>query len=159
MFDCQSSISKHIGGTTKEEIIEIEKEHLANLGARVGQKALAYEVTKVIHGKEKADEALQMSQVLFSGDIKSLNKKQLEEVFGDLTVEVEGEKILEDLLIEIKAASSKREAREFIKNNSISINGEKVNDALKVISKSDALYNEYTLVKRGKKNYYLVKHI
>ena len=144
---------------SKEEIIEIEKEHLANLGARVGQKALAYEVTKVIHGKEKADEALQMSQVLFSGDIKSLNKKQLEEVFGDLTVEVEGEKILEDLLIEIKAASSKREAREFIKNNSISINGEKVNDALKVISKSDALYNEYTLVKRGKKNYYLVKHI
>lgn len=144
---------------TKEEIIEIEKEHLANLGARVGQKALAYEVTKIIHGKDKADEALQMSQVLFSGDIKSLNKKQLEEVFGDLTVEVEGEKILEDLLIEIKAASSKREAREFIKNNSISINGEKINDAVKVISKDNALYGEYTLVKRGKKNYYLVKHI
>lgn len=144
---------------TKEEIIEIEKEHLANLGARVGQKALAYEVTKIIHGKDKADEALQMSQVLFSGDIKSLNKKQLEEVFGDLTVEVEGEKILEDLLIEIKAASSKREAREFIKNNSISINGEKINDAVKVISKNNALYGEYTLVKRGKKNYYLVKHI
>lgn len=144
---------------TKEEIIEIKKEHLANLGARVGQKALAYEVTKIIHGKDKADEALQMSQVLFSGDIKSLNKKQLEEVFGDLTVEVEGEKILEDLLIEIKAASSKREAREFIKNNSISINGEKINDAVKVISKDNALYGEYTLVKRGKKNYYLVKHI
>lgn len=144
---------------TKEEIIEIEKEHLANLGARVGQKALAYEVTKIIHGKDKADEALQMSQVLFSGDIKTLNKKQLEEVFGDLTVEVEGEKILEDLLIEIKAASSKREAREFIKNNSISINGEKINDAVKVISKDNALYGEYTLVKRGKKNYYLVKHI
>jgi tyrosyl-tRNA synthetase len=144
---------------SKEEIIDIEKEHLANLGARVGQKVLAFEITKIIHGQEKAEEALQMSQVLFSGDIKSLNKKQLEEVFGDLTVEVEGEKMLEDLLIEIKAASSKREAREFVKNNSISINGEKVNDATKVITKADALYNEYTLVKRGKKNYYLVKHI
>lgn len=144
---------------SKEEIIDIEKEHLTNLGARVGQKVLAFEITKIIHGQEKAEEALQMSQVLFSGDIKSLNKKQLEEVFGDLTVEVEGEKILEDLLIEIKAASSKREAREFIKNNSISINGDKINDATKVIAKADALYNEYTLVKRGKKNYYLVKHI
>lgn len=144
---------------TREEIIEIEKEHLERLGARVGQKALAYEVTKIIHGKEKADEALQMSQVLFSGDIKSLNQRQLEEVFGDLTVEVEGDKALEDLLIEIKAASSKREAREFTKNNSISINGEKVTDPLKTISKTDALYGVYTLVKRGKKNYYLVKHI
>ena len=67
--------------------------------------------------------------------------------------------MLEDLLIEIKAASSKREAREFCKNNSISVNSEKVNDSTKIISKEDALYNEYTLVKRGKKNYYLVKHI
>ena len=144
---------------SKEEIIEIEKQHLENIGARIGQKALAYEVTKVIHGKEKADEAVQMSQVLFSGDIKSLNKTQLEQVFGDLTVEVEGDKILEDLLIEIKAASSKREAREFAKGNSISVNGEKVNDPTKLISKENALYGEYTLIKRGKKNYYLVKHI
>ena len=144
---------------TKEEIIAIEKDHLEHIGARIGQKALAYEVTKTIHGKEKAEEALKMSQVLFSGDITSLTKEQLEEVFGDLTVEVSGDKILEDLLIEIKAASSKREAREFAKGNSISINGNKETDPTKLISKENALYGEYTLVKRGKKNYYLVKHI
>lgn len=144
---------------SREEITEIERQHLEALGARVGQKALAYEVVKIIHGEDKANEAVEMSKVLFSGDIKSLTKKQLEEVFGDLTVEVSGDKMLEDLLIEIKAASSKREAREFCKNNSISVNSEKVNDSTKIISKEDALYNEYTLVKRGKKNYYLVKHI
>ena len=144
---------------SREEITEIERQHLEALGARVGQKALAYEVVKIIHGEDKANEAVEMSKVLFSGDIKSLTKKQLEEVFGDLTVEVSGDKMLEDLLIEIKAASSKREAREFCKNNSISVNSEKVNDSTKIIYKEDALYNEYTLVKRGKKNYYLVKHI
>ena len=144
---------------SREEITEIERQHLEALGARVGQKALAYEVVKIIHGEDKANEAVEMSKVLFSGNIKSLTKKQLEEVFGDLTVEVSGDKMLEDLLIEIKAASSKREAREFCKNNSISVNSEKVNDSTKIISKEDALYNEYTLVKRGKKNYYLVKHI
>ena len=144
---------------SKEEIIAIEKDHLEHIGARIAQKALAYEVTKIIHGVEKADEAVKMSQVLFSGDISSLSKEQLEEVFGDLTVEVEGDKILEDLLIEIKAASSKREAREFAKGNSISVNGVKETDPSKLITKENALYNEYTLVKRGKKNYYLVKHI
>ena len=64
---------------------------------------------------------------------------------------------LEDLLIFIKAASSKREAREFIKNNAVSVNGEKVNDALKEFNKSDALFGKYLVVKRGKKNYYLVE--
>ena len=143
----------------KEEILAIEKEHIANPGARIGQKTLAYEVVKTIHNEEKAKEAKMMSEVLFSGNIKSLNEEQLKEVFADLTVEVTGDKMLEDLLIEIKAASSKREAREFCKNNSISINGEKETDSAKIIAKNDALYGQYTVVKRGKKNYYLVKHI
>ena len=88
-----------------------------------------------------------------------LDKEQLEEIFADLTVEVSGEKMLEDVLIEIKAASSKREAREFANGNSITVNGEKITDPTKVIKKADSLFNTYTLIRRGKKNYYLVKHI
>ena len=68
---------------SKEEILEIEKEHLANLGRRVAQRVLAYEVTKIIHGKEEADEAVHMSEVLFSNDFKSLKEKQIEEMFGN----------------------------------------------------------------------------
>ena len=67
--------------------------------------------------------------------------------------------LLEDLLIEIKAATSKREAREFASGNSITINGEKVTDPTKLITKADSLFGTYTVVRRGKKNYYLVKHI
>ncbi|MDD5933709.1 MAG: tyrosine--tRNA ligase, partial [bacterium] len=108
---------------SKEEILEIEKEHLANLGRRVAQKVLAYEVTKIIHGKEEADEAVHMSEVLFSNDFKSLKEKQIEEIFGNYKIELSEELPLEDLLIRIKASSSKREAREFIKNGAVSING------------------------------------
>ena len=144
---------------TPEEINKIEIEHIANPGARIGQKALAYAVTSTIHGQDKADEAKMMSEVLFKGDISSLNKQQIEEIFGDLTVEVEGDLMLEDLLIKVGAASSKREAREFARGNSVLVNGNKETDPNKIISKTDSLFETYTVLRRGKKNYYLVKHL
>lgn len=142
---------------TLDEIAELTKDHYEHLGMRIAQKALAYEIVSLIHGEAKAEECKKMSEVLFSGDIKNLSKEAVLELFGDfLTNQPEG-MILEDLLIAIKAASSKREAREFINGNSISINGEKCNDAHKMIDKSLALYGEYVVIKRGKKNYYLVR--
>ena len=141
----------------KEEINEIEKEHLANLGARIAQKRLAYEVVKIVHGEEEANEAKKMSEVLFSNDFTSLKEESLKELFSNAKIEAKEQMKLEDLLIFIKAASSKREAREFIKNNAVSVNGTKVNDALKEFTKEDALFNKYLVVKRGKKNYYLVE--
>ena len=141
----------------KEEINEIEKEHLANLGARIAQKRLAYEVVKIVHSEEDAEEAKKMSEVLFSNNFASLKEESLKELFANAKIEVKESMKLEDLLIFIKAASSKREAREFIKNNAVSVNGEKVNDALKEFDKNDALFGKYLVVKRGKKNYYLVE--
>ncbi len=142
---------------TKEEIVEVEKEHLANLGARIGQKKLAYEVTKVIHGEEAANEAKKMSEALFSNDFKSLKEESIQELFGNMEVKLDEPLILEDLLIKVKGASSKREAREFIKNGACSINGEKVTEATKLIDSSFALYGKYIVIRRGKKNYYLAR--
>ena len=142
---------------TKEEIMEVEKEHLANLGARIGQKKLAYEVTKVIHGQEAADEAKKMSEALFSNDFKSLKEESIQELFGAMEVKLDEPLILEDLLIKVKAASSKREAREFIKNGAVSINGDKVQESTKLIDSSFTLYGKYIILRRGKKNYYLVR--
>ena len=141
----------------KEEINEIEKEHLANLGARIAQKRLAYEVVKIVHSEEDAEEAKKMSEVLFSNNFSSLKEESIKELFANSKIEVKEKMKLEDLLIFIKAASSKREAREFIKNNAVSVNGIKINDALKEFDKEDALFNKYLVVKRGKKNYYLVE--
>ena len=143
-----------------KSIPEIEatiKEHYENLGQRIAQKALAYEIVSTIHGEDKAKEALEMSQALFSGNVKNLSKENIIELLGDLEVKCESGMLLEDLLIFIKAASSKREAREFIKGNSISLNGDKVTDLAKVVTKDDTLFGEYVIVRRGKKNYYLVK--
>ena len=142
---------------TKEEISKIEKEHLAALGARIGQKVLAFEVTKIVHGEEKANEAKNMSEALFSNDFASLTQENIEELFENYKISIDSIEPLEDLLIQIKAASSKREAREFLKNNAISINGIKEVDGNKVFSKNDCLFNKYLIIKRGKKNYYLVE--
>lgn len=142
---------------TLEEIAAITKEHYGNLGARIAQKALAYEIIELIHGHEKAEECKKMSEVLFSGDVKSLSKENIVELFGDLEQVQPKGLLLEDMLIACKAASSKREAREFINGNAVAINGEKVTDVAHVVDEKDALFGEYVVIKRGKKNYYLVK--
>ncbi len=142
---------------TPEEINKIIEEHYANLGARIAQKALATELLTIIHGEEKMQEAINMANTFFSGDFKSLKEDQIMELLGSSLIEQNEGLLLEDLLINIKAASSKRESREFIKGNSVSLNGDKVNDPVMVIDKNSALYDKYVIVRRGKKNYYLVK--
>ncbi|MCD8204702.1 MAG: tyrosine--tRNA ligase [Coprobacillus sp.] len=143
---------------SREEIEAIEKEHNAHPGARIGQKKLAFELTSIIHGVDKAEEAMKMSEVLFSGDIKTLSEDQLTDVFSDFLIDICEPKRLEDLLVAIGAASSKREAREFLGSGSILVNGEKTSQSDLVIDKSYALHSKFTLVRRGKKNYYLVRH-
>lgn len=140
-----------------EEINKIIADHFANLGARIAQKALAYEVVEIIHGTSKASEAVDMANTFFSGNFKSLSKDALLELLGSSLVEVKEGLLLEDLLISVGASTSKREAREFINNGAVSINGEKVNDLKKIITKTDALHDEFIVLRRGKKNYYLIK--
>ena len=138
-----------------EEIYELEKEHLANLGQRVAQKRLAYEVTAIVHGKEKADEAVAMSKVLFTGEYSSLKENQIVELFNNKMIEVEDNLKLEDLLINTQLCKSKREARELINGNSITINGNKFNSVDKIVTREDCLYNKYLVIKKGKKTYTL----
>lgn len=140
-----------------EEIYELEKEHLANLGQRVAQKRLAYEVTAIVHGKEKADEAVEMSKVLFTGDYSNLKESQIVELFNNKMISVEEGLKLEDFLIKGELAKSKREARELINGNSISINGSKVNSLETIVDKSLTLFDKYLIVKKGKKTYCLFK--
>ena len=142
---------------SKEEIEEIEKRHNENPGLREAHKILAREVITDIHGKEEYEKALKLSQVLFSGDIKELTSKEIEEVFkGVPTYETEPGKTLIDVLVESHAASSKRDAREFINNGAISINGDVVKDENCLIDNSKAIDDKYIAIRRGKKKYYLI---
>lgn len=142
---------------SKEEIEKIAEEHAVNPGLRFAQKTLASEIIRIVHSEEDLTSAIAMTEALFSGDVKSLKEYEIIELFGSMIVEVEDNEKLEDVLIKIDAAKSKREAREFIAGNSISINGEKVKQAEFLLTKNEALYGNYYIIRRGKKNYYVAK--
>ncbi|MCI1245179.1 MAG: tyrosine--tRNA ligase [Bacilli bacterium] len=140
-----------------EEIEAVAKDHYGHPGSRIAQKKLAYEVTKEIHGQEEADEARKMSEVLFKGEVAILSEKEIEELLGSLKVKLDGEKNLVDLLVAVGAAQSKTQARTFIQQNGVVVNGESATDPNKVYGTEDALCGKYIIVRRGKKNYYLAE--
>ena len=140
---------------SKEEIEELEVKNNEHPELREAHKTLAREIITDLHGKEEYEKAVLMSEVLFTGEFKKLDKEGIEELFkGYKKVNVKKDILLVDLLIEMGIASSKREAREFISSNAISINGVKVNDLEYVVEDKDFLFN-YIIIRRGKKNYYV----
>ena len=142
---------------TKEEIEDIMKKHLEKPEERFAQKTLAKEFIVDLHGKEEYEKALKITNALFSGDIKSLNEEELKDAMhGVDTKNINEEKNIIDFLVDTNILSSKREAREFVANGSISINGERITDLEMLVNKEKALYNKYIVVRRGKKKYYLV---
>lgn len=142
----------------KEEIEKIYAEHQAAPEKRIAQKTLAWEIVKDLHGKEEADNAVQVSEKLFAGDFKGLAVKDiLTGMKGVPTFKFTEELPLVDILVNNGMASSKREAREFIKNNAIQVNGEPITDETKVITKDMALEGKVIIFRRGKKKYYLAE--
>ena len=138
---------------SKEEIEELEIKNKEHPELREAHQALAREIITDLHGKEEYEKALKISKALFSGSIKDLTDEEIEDAFKNFeTLELK-EMPLIDLLIENKIASSKREAREFLNNNAISLNGDIVKDE-NLIIKND---KEYNVIRRGKKKYYVFK--
>ena len=142
----------------KETIDELEEKNKTQPHLREAHKALAKEVISFIHSEEDYNQALKISSALFSGDIKSLTAKEIEMGFNEIPcVEVLEDTPLVDLLISCEVASSKREAREFLRNGAVTINGEKVTDEAYKVSKQDAIEGKFIVLRRGKKKYALAK--
>ncbi|MBR6340498.1 MAG: tyrosine--tRNA ligase [Treponema sp.] len=141
---------------SKEEIEDVYAQHMDAPEKRIAQKTLAWEIVKDLHGKEEADNAVQVSEKLFAGDFKGLAVKDiLTGMKGVPTFKFTQDSPLVDVLVNNGMASSKREAREFIKNNAISVNGEVINDETAIIKKDIALEGKVIIFRRGKKKYYL----
>ena len=141
---------------SKEEIEDVYAQHMAAPEKRIAQKTLAWQIVKDLHGKEEADNAVQVSEKLFAGDFKGLAVKDiLTGMKGVPTFKFTQDAPLVDVLVNNGMASSKREAREFIKNNAISVNGEVINDETAIIKKDIALEGKVIIFRRGKKKYYL----
>ena len=140
---------------TKEEIDALEVSLKEDAGRREAQKKLAEEVVRDLHGEEGLESALKITNALFRGQLNDLDEQQrLDAVKNMDKVDQEAGKTLIDVLVEAKIASSRREAREWIKGNSISLNGVKVNDEALVIDSTQAYVSNYVIIRRGKKRYY-----
>lgn len=143
---------------TKEEIDALEVSLNEEPHKREAQKALASQVVKDLHGEEGLDSALKITNALFRGSFAELNDAQKLEAVAQMDqIECPCGLMLEDVLIQTHIASSKREAREWVKGNSISINGNKVNDPQMLIAQENCCVQDYMILRRGKKNYYCVK--
>lgn len=142
-----------------EEIAAIEKEFLAAPETRVAQKALAKEVTTLVHGAKAYEQAVHISESLFSGDIKGLSADEIAQGFkGVPTYQVSNDDELNivELLTTSKIEASKRQAREDIQNGAIYVNGERQQDLNYVINEEDRIGGKYVVIRRGKKKYFLL---
>ena len=139
-----------------EEIIDIMEKHKKEPHLRLAQKTLATEIITDLHGKESAEQAVKISESLFSGDIKSFTSEDIEVAFKGLApFEITEDTNIVDLLVNGGICSSKREAREFVNNSSITLNGDKVTDLDFVVTKDVCIDKKYVVVRRGKKKYYI----
>ncbi|WP_019243892.1 MULTISPECIES: tyrosine--tRNA ligase [Bacillus] len=146
---------------TKEEIEALEESVQTEPHLRKAQKALAEEMTRLVHGQAALDTAINITQALFSGDIKSLTASEIKQGFKDVPSfkqEEDAEMGLVEVLVNAKISPSKRQAREDISNGAISINGDKVTDVQYVLSADDRVEGQFTIIRRGKKKYTLIHY-
>lgn len=149
---------KYFTFLSHEEIEELAKATAEQPEKRLAQKALAEDVTKLVHGEAALKQAIRISEALFSGNIKELNGAEIEQGFKDVPsfTNTEAEANLVELLVAAKISPSKRQAREDIQNGAIYINGDRVTDVQYVLGDSDKFEGKFTIIRRGKKKYYLI---
>ncbi|MBP0726390.1 tyrosine--tRNA ligase [Bacillus sp. RG28] len=141
-----------------EEINELEKQFLEAPEQRAAQKALAAEVTKLVHGEKALEQAIKITEALFSGSVKELTADEIKQGFKDVpSFQLEeGEMGLVDLLVASKISPSKRQAREDVQNGAVYVNGDRIQDVAKVLTKEDAIEEQFIIIRRGKKKYFLI---
>lgn len=153
---CVIDYLKKLTFLTKEEIEKIEIEHNKAPELRIAQEALAREVITFLHGSEEYEKAKKISKALFTDEIKTLDAKTLKDNFKDVPSFVINSDInIIDLLVNNKICSSKREARELVNGNAISINNDKITDENYLVTKNNAIDKEVVIIKKGKKKYFL----
>ncbi|HEL1670264.1 TPA: tyrosine--tRNA ligase [Streptococcus suis 2651] len=139
-----------------DEIAKIEEEFDAARHERLAQKILAREVVTLVHGEEAYNQALNITEQLFAGNIKNLSAKELKQGLSNVpnyAVQAEDNLNIVELLVTSGIVTSKRQAREDVQNGAIYVNGERVQDLDYTLSDSDKIDGELTVIRRGKKKY------
>lgn len=149
-----ANMLKRLSMKSVEEIQQLIYQSETQPHLREAQKALAMELTEIVHGKEGLQSALRITDALFKGNIADLTADEISQAFKDAEKTTVSENTsLIDALLQGKVCSSKREAREFITSGSISINGTKCQQIDKVLTLQDTLDGKTIVIRKGKKNY------
>lgn len=154
---------------SQEDISKLIEEHKNAPHLRVLQKRLAEEVTMIVHGQEDLENAIKASNILFgkstANDLKGLDESTFLDVFeGVPQAEIDSSEIgkgldmIEALSVKTNFLKSNGEARRALKENSISVNKEKVGEDYRITSE-DLISNTFVLLQRGKKNYFIIRSV
>ncbi|MBJ8350211.1 tyrosine--tRNA ligase [Streptococcus zalophi] len=144
-----------------EEIEEIRVAFEQEPHKRLAQKILAKEVVTLVHGKEAFDKAINITEQLFAGNIKNLSANELKQGLNNVPnyhVTKEDNLNIVDLLVTANVVTSKRQAREDVTNGAIYINGDRVQDVNYILSDVDKIDGELTVIRRGKKKYFVLTY-
>lgn len=151
---------KYFTFLTREEIASFEALVASQPEKREAQRELARQVTRIVHGEQAVESAEKITAALFSGDVTQLSEDELVEALSDMptTVLADAESTgLIDLLVETKAAPSRRQAKQDIESGAVAVNGVKQTGIDTALTAEHRLHGRYLVLRRGKKNYYLVK--
>lgn len=152
---------KYFTFLSHDEIRDLEQKVETEPEKREAQRTLASEVTRLVHGEEALNQAIRISEALFGGDVSKLSADEIKQGFKDVpsyTMESKDDIGVVDLLVAAGVSPSKRQAREDVNNGAIYINGERSQDLARVIGEADRIEGQFTIIRRGKKKYFLIKY-
>ena len=148
------------------EIEALEAKHLANPAAREAHRALAREVTTIVHGKTACDDAVRASEIMFGGGLDGITESLFNDVAGEIpTKELERPKLegagspLVELLVHSGLCPSKGQARKDVEGGGIYLNNVRVAEAGRSVASGDLLFGRFLLLRKGKRSYSLIKAI
>lgn len=148
----------------KEEIDALETELTHAPGARAAQKALAAAVTTLVHGEDACADAQKASTIMFGGGLDGISESVFEDVVGEVPTtdapsdqfDGEGSNLI-DLVVQAGLCPSKGQARKDITAGGIYVNNERSNDIARQLTASDLLFGQYLLLRKGKRNYAVIR--
>jgi tyrosyl-tRNA synthetase len=146
-----------------DQIVALEQDLVANPGARAPHKALAREVTTLVHGEAAVQEAVRASEILFGGDLAGVGESTFNELLGEVpTHALEASRLagagmpLTELLVQAGLSSSKGQARTDIQGGGASLNNVRVGEVQRAITTADLLFGKHLLLRKGRRNYAVV---
>jgi len=150
---------------TRPEIEALEAKHAANPGAREAHKALAREVTTLVHGTAACADALRASEIMFGGQLDGIGESVFKDVVGEIPtkdlelakLEATGGATLIDLLVHAGLSPSKGQARKDVEGGGVYVNNVKEPSIARTLTPSDLLFGKYLLLRKGKRTYTVLK--